>query len=262
MPLAFFRAVLFFDNLYGIIFRKKRGDKVFARINSMGLFGIDSYMVGVEVDYGQGLPRIDVVGLPDTAVNESRNRVRSAIKNSGYEFPQSRITINLSPADVRKEGPVYDLPILIAILKAGRQLDCNIDDCAFVGELSLDGLVRHVNGALPMVIRAQKSGIKRVFVPASNARESSVVEGIEIYAVENVRQVIRFLKGEESLSPIKFDPDEEMINRVPLPDFRDVRRQGMPLKLRRREDIMLSWSVLPARAKACLPSGCRRYFPT
>lgn len=225
MPLAFFRAVLFFDNLYGIIFRKKRGDKVFARINSMGLFGIDSYMVGVEVDYGQGLPRIDVVGLPDTAVNESRNRVRSAIKNSGYEFPQSRITINLSPADVRKEGPVYDLPILIAILKAGRQLDCNIDDCAFVGELSLDGLVRHVNGALPMVIRAQKSGIKRVFVPASNARESSVVEGIEIYAVENVRQVIRFLKGEESLSPIKFDPDEEKINRVPLPDFRDVMGQ-------------------------------------
>ena len=225
MPLAFFRAVLFFDNLYGIIFRKKRGDKVFARINSMGLFGIDSYMVGVEVDYGQGLPRIDVVGLPDTAVNESRNRVRSAIKNSGYEFPQSRITINLSPADVRKEGPVYDLPILIAILKAGRQLDCNIDDCAFVGELSLDGLVRHVNGALPMVIRAQKSGIKRVFVPASNARESSVVEGIEIYAVENVRQVIRFLKGEESLTPIKFDPDEEKINRVPLPDFRDVMGQ-------------------------------------
>lgn len=198
---------------------------MFARINSMGLFGIDSYMVGVEVDYGQGLPRVDLVGLPDTAVNESRNRVRSAIKNSGYSFPQSRITINLSPADIRKEGPVYDLPILIAILRAGEQLRCNLDDCAFVGELSLDGLVRHVNGVLPMVIRAKKSGIKRVFVPAANALESSVVKGIEIYAVETVSQVIKHLNGEELLTPVEFDSLEENHFSAPLPDFRDVMGQ-------------------------------------
>lgn len=198
---------------------------MFARINSMGLFGIDSYMVGVEVDYGQGLPRVDLVGLPDTAVNESRNRVRSAIKNSGYSFPQSRITINLSPADIRKEGPVYDLPILIAILRAGEQLRCNLDDCAFVGELSLDGLVRHVNGVLPMVIRAKKSGIKRVFVPAANALESSVVKGIEIYAVETVSQVIKHLNGEELLNPVEFDFLEENHFSAPLPDFRDVMGQ-------------------------------------
>lgn len=198
---------------------------MFARINSMGLFGIDSYMVGVEVDYGQGLPRVDLVGLPDTAVNESRNRVRSAIKNSGYSFPQSRITINLSPADIRKEGPVYDLPILIAILRAGEQLRCNLDDCAFVGELSLDGLVRHVNGVLPMVIRAKKSGIKRVFVPAANALESSVVKDIEIYAVENVAQVIKHLNGEEILTPVEFDSLEENYFSAPLPDFRDVMGQ-------------------------------------
>lgn len=198
---------------------------MFARINSMGLFGIDSYMVGVEVDFGQGLPRVDLVGLPDTAVNESRNRVRSAIKNSGYSFPQSRITINLSPADIRKEGPVYDLPILIAILRAGEQLRCNLDDCAFVGELSLDGLVRHVNGVLPMVIRAQKSGIKRVFVPAANALESSVVKGIEIYAVENVSQVIKHLNGEEMLTPVEFDSSEENYFSAPMPDFRDVMGQ-------------------------------------
>ncbi len=198
---------------------------MFARINSMGLFGIDSYMVGVEVDYGQGLPRVDLVGLPDTAVNESRNRVRSAIKNSGYSFPQSRITINLSPADIRKEGPVYDLPILIAILRAGEQLRCNLDDCAFVGELSLDGLVRHVNGVLPMVIRAKKSGIKRVFVPAANALESSVVKGIEIYAVETVSQVIKHLNGEEHLTPVEFDSLEENHFSAPLPDFRDVMGQ-------------------------------------
>lgn len=198
---------------------------MFARINSMGLFGIDSYMVGVEVDYGQGLPRVDLVGLPDTAVNESRNRVRSAIKNSGYSFPQSRITINLSPADIRKEGPVYDLPILIAILRAGEQLRCSLDDCAFVGELSLDGLVRHVNGVLPMVIRAKKSGIKRVFVPAANALESSVVKGIEIYAVENVSQVIKHLNGEEMLPPVEFDSLQENQFYAPLPDFRDVMGQ-------------------------------------
>ena len=198
---------------------------MFARINSMGLFGIESYMVGVEVDYGQGLPRIDLVGLPDTAVNESKNRVRSAIKNSGFSFPQSRVTINLSPADIRKEGPVYDLPILIAILKAGEQLRCNIDDCAFIGELSLDGLVRHVNGVLPMVIRAKKSGIKRVFVPAANARESSVVEGIDVYAVENVKEVVDFLRGEAPLAPVRFDPALDEIYKTPMPDFRDVMGQ-------------------------------------
>jgi len=198
---------------------------MFARINSMGLYGIDSYMVSVEVDYGQGLPKIELVGLPDTAVNEARNRVRSAIKNSGFSFPQSRVTINLSPADIRKEGPIYDLPILIAILRASEQLRCNIDDCAFIGELSLDGLIRHVNGALSMVIRAKKSGIKRVFVPASNALESSVVEGIEVYAVENVVQVVKHLNGEALLTPVVFNPVLEMANQVPMPDFRDVKGQ-------------------------------------
>ncbi|MBR4859552.1 MAG: YifB family Mg chelatase-like AAA ATPase [Clostridia bacterium] len=198
---------------------------MFARINSMGLFGIDSYMVGVEVDYGQGLPRIDIVGLPDAAVKEAQNRVRSAIKNSGYDFPKSRITINLSPADIRKEGPVYDLPILIAILKAGNQLPYDIDDCAFIGELSLDGLVRHVNGVLPMVIRAQKSGIKRVFVPSANALESSVVEGIDVYAVDTVSQVISHIKGEIALEPVRFSPAMQNKKQSYLPDFKDVMGQ-------------------------------------
>lgn len=198
---------------------------MFARINSMGLYGAESYMVGVEVDFGQGLPRIDLVGLPDTAVNESRNRVRSAIKNSGFSFPQSRLTINLSPADTRKEGPVYDLPIFIAVLRAGEQLNCRLDDCAFIGELSLDGLVRHVNGALPMVIRAKASGIKHVFVPASNALESSVVDGINVYAVENVTQVTKHLTGEHLLEPVKFDPAKDESFRLPLPDFKDVMGQ-------------------------------------
>ena len=198
---------------------------MFARINSMGLFGIDSYMVGVEVDFGQGLPRVDLVGLPDAAVNEAKNRVRSAVKNSGFSFPQSRLTVNLSPADIRKEGPVYDLPILIAVLCASGQLRCELRDCAFIGELPLDGLVRHVNGALPMVIRAQKEGIKSVFVPRDNALESSVVEGIDVYAVDSVEQVIKHLNGEERLAPIRFDPQRDEQPQLPLPDFRDVMGQ-------------------------------------
>jgi magnesium chelatase family protein len=198
---------------------------MFARINSMGLFGIDSYMVGVEVDFGQGLPRVDLVGLPDTAVSESRNRVRSAMKNSGYEFPQSRVTINLSPADVRKEGPLYDLPILIALLKAGHSLNVNTDKFAFIGELSLDGLVRHVNGALPMVIKARKEGLERVYVPKANERESSVVEGIEVYGVETVKEVIQHLKGEIDLERAVYDENTELLNRPPMPDFRDVMGQ-------------------------------------
>ncbi len=208
-----------------LIFRGKRSGFVFSRINSMGLFGIESYMAFVEVDFGNGLPRIDVVGLPDAAVNESKNRVRSAIANSGFTFPQSRVTVNLSPADIRKEGPVYDLPIFIAVLKASNQLSANTDDCAFIGELSLDGLVRKVNGALPMVIRARDSGIKRVFVPADNARESSVVEGIEVYAVENVIQVINHLNLSETLSPVSsFDFEAPAVSRY-LPDFKDVKGQ-------------------------------------
>lgn len=198
---------------------------MFARINSMGLFGIDSYMVGVEVDFGQGLPRVELVGLPDAAVSESRNRVRSALKNSGYTFPSGRVTINLSPADIRKEGPVYDLPIFVAMLKASGQLKCSTDDCAFIGELSLDGLVRHVNGVLPMVIRARKSGIKKVFVPAANALESSVVDGIDVYAVENVNQVVHFFKGEEILEPVRFDILSQQNTRMYAPDFKDVKGQ-------------------------------------
>lgn len=200
---------------------------MFARINSMGLFGIESYMVGVEVDFGQGLPRIDIVGLPDASVNESRNRVRSAMKNSGYPFPQSRVTVNLSPADIKKEGPIYDLPILISILHATGQLCCPPDDCAFVGELSLDGLVRRVNGALSMVIRAKKSGIKKIYVPSDNALECSVVNGIEIYAVENVNQVVGHLNGNEELVPVKYEELAKNENAFGIfaPDFKDVKGQ-------------------------------------
>lgn len=167
----------------------------------MGIFGMRSFMVEVEADVAGGKFRFDLVGLPDTAVSEARERVHSAIKNSGYSFPFTHITINLAPADVRKEGSIYDLPIFIALLKAGRQLNFYCDDCAFIGELSLAGEVRHINGVLPMVIEAKKNGIKRVFVPAENAREAAVVEGVEVYAVKNARQLISFLIGVDQPEP-------------------------------------------------------------
>ncbi len=201
---------------------------MFSRINSLGLLGMESYTVCVEVDISGGLPRMDVVGLPDTAVSEARNRVRSAVKNSGFEFPASRVTINLAPADTRKEGTVYDLPILIGILRATTNaFRMNLDDCAFIGELSLDGLVRHVNGALPMVIRARKAGYKRVFVPESNAEESSVVDGIEVYPVKSVLQLIEHLNGKEQIVPAKYDPASRPdVLLAPLPDFSDVKGQA------------------------------------
>ena len=193
----------------------------------MGLFGMDSYMVQVEADLSQGLPRLDIVGLPDAAISEAKNRVRSAIKNTGFAFPVSRITVNLAPADTRKEGSVYDLPILMALLKAGRQINFDSDNMAFIGEVALDGLVRRVDGALPMVITAAKNGIKTVFVPTENAAESSVVQGIEVIPVRSVEQLIKHLRSEETIAPAKFDdfrdsyaPDEF------APDFRDVRGQA------------------------------------
>ena len=198
---------------------------MFARINSMGVLGLESYTVQVEADVSGGLPRTDVVGLPDTAVNESANRVRSAVKNAGFNYPAGRVTVNLAPADIRKEGTVYDLPILLAVLKASEQLRGDFDDCAFIGELSLDGLIRKVNGALPMVIRAKKAGFTTVFVPKDNARESSVVEGIRVYAVEEIHQLLNHLCGAKPLTPVTYDPAAEAGLKAGIPDFKDVKGQ-------------------------------------
>ncbi|MEI6578212.1 MAG: YifB family Mg chelatase-like AAA ATPase [Eubacteriales bacterium] len=198
---------------------------MFARVTSMGLYGMESYMVEVEADLSQGLPRFDVVGLPDTSVSEARNRVHSAIKNGGFNYPVSRITINLAPADKRKEGPFYDLPILIALLTASRQLHCELEGIAFIGELSLNGEVRHVNGALPMVIKAQEAGIKAVFIPESNAAESSVVRGITVYPVQSVSQLIDHLKGTVPITPVSTVDYSDYDLPPHMPDFCDVRGQ-------------------------------------
>lgn len=197
------------------------GDSVFSKLSSLGLFGLDSYVVDVEADISQGLPSFDVVGLPDLAVKESRERVRSSLKNCGFDFPVSRITVNLAPADIRKEGPVYDLPMLLALLRATHQLAFDGGGSAFAGELSLDGGVRPVNGILPMAIKAREAGFRRFFVPADNAAEGSVVEGIEIYPVKNVGQLVAHLTGREALRPCRPD-DFPAAASFPAPDFRDV----------------------------------------
>lgn len=192
---------------------------------SVGVFGLHTYKVNIEADISMGKAKFDVVGLPDAAVSESRERVRAAMKNSGYDFPQIHITVNLAPADIKKEGPIYDLPILIALMKASHQLNADVSDCAFIGELSLGGEVHHVNGVLPMVIEAKNCGIRRIFIPSANRAEASVVDGIEIYSVENVKQLTAHLKGEKLIEKTVFSLDFPETEEDFQPDFSDVKGQ-------------------------------------
>lgn len=195
-----------------------------SQIFSMGLYGMDAFPVEVEADLSQGLPSFEVVGLPDAAVRESRDRVRSAMKNCGYEFPISRITVNLAPADKKKEGPIYDLPLLVALMKASRQLECSLDGSVFIGELSLTGEVRPVRGVLPMAIAAKGRGFCRFYVPQENAAEGAVVDGLEVIPVRDIPQLMRHLSGEAPIAPaVPNSPAEDCD--APLPDFSDVRGQ-------------------------------------
>lgn len=197
---------------------------MFSMVKSVGIFGIDSYMLNIEADVSGGLPCFDVVGLPDTAVKESRDRVRAAIKNCGFTFPTGRITVNLAPADKKKEGAVYDLPILVSILLASDQLKANTESCAFLGEVSLDGKVRRVNGVLAMVITARQSGIRNIFVPFENAAEGAVVEGINVYGVSDIKQLIDHLTGFTALTPAKPAPHSDS-GVVSAMDFSEVKGQ-------------------------------------
>ncbi|MBR0088381.1 MAG: YifB family Mg chelatase-like AAA ATPase [Clostridia bacterium] len=163
-----------------------------SKIYSRGLSGIDGFPVSVETDISNGMPAFDIVGLPDTAVKEAKERVRSAIKNTGFKFPAKHIVINLAPASQRKEGSGYDLPMALSILTATEQLqvgDDYLEKCAFFGELSLDGSVNSINGILPMVISAYRQGITDMFVPAENAGEAAVIEGVNVYPVESLKSL-------------------------------------------------------------------------
>ncbi len=175
-----------------------------AVIKSYGLVGLSGFKVDVEVDINQGLPKYDIVGLPDTAVKESKERVRSAIKNSGYHFPVHRITVNLAPANKKKEGPSFDLAIAVSILTATAQIENpRVKDFIFIGELGLDGSLKAVNGLLPMLIAAREQGYTSFVVPKENMKEASYIDGINVYCFDKLSEVIEFLKGERTALPIE-----------------------------------------------------------
>ena len=192
-------------------------------VRSLGLHGVTGFEVLAECDLSGGLPSFTVVGLPDAAVNEARDRVRAAIKNCGFSFPVSRITVNLAPAHVKKIGTLYDLPILIGILCAAGQLKLKDPNCAFLGELSLSGQLRPTAGMLPMALCAKRAGITSLFVPADNAAEATLADGPTIYPVRDVAQLVRHFNGEELISPAK--PWVPSVSTFSVPDFSDVKGQ-------------------------------------
>ncbi len=194
-----------------------------SRVRSLGLQGIGGFEVSVECFLSNGLPGFDVVGLPDAAVKEARDRVRAAIKNCGMKFPVSRLTVNLAPADTRKAGTIYDLPILLGILICTGEIKPLPEDAAFLGELSLAGELRPVRGALPMALGAKRQGVRQLYVPAENAAEAAFAEDITVYPVRSVAELLAHLRGEAPLTPAA-PPALDAFD-VPLPDFSDVKAQ-------------------------------------
>jgi magnesium chelatase family protein len=200
---------------------------VLAKVNSCAVVGLDGVLVEVEVDVSNGgQPGVVLVGLPDTAVQESRERVRAAIRNSGGKFPFGRVTVNLAPADLKKAGPTYDLPIAIGVLMAGRQLWADLSDALVVGELSLDGVLRHTPGILSMASLAAERGLARAFVPAVDAAEASLVAGIEVYPVRTLADLVNHLIGDVPIAPMTGEfRDAEVAHTFVGTDFADVRGQ-------------------------------------
>jgi magnesium chelatase family protein len=197
-----------------------------AKVISCAVVGLEGFIVQIEVDISPGLPKFFVVGLPDESIQESRERVRGAVRNSGFFFPMKRITANLAPADLKKEGPAYDLPIAVCILLATGQIEANVNKTVFLGELSLDGALRHTSGILPMVALAYQQGFTDIVVPSADAREASLVEGTHIIPVESLAQLAGYLKGDISISPYKpGDVNLEAPSIADATDLADIKGQ-------------------------------------
>ncbi|MDR2358155.1 MAG: YifB family Mg chelatase-like AAA ATPase [Oscillospiraceae bacterium] len=194
-----------------------------AKVRSVGLGGISGYEVSVECYLSGGLPNFDIVGLPDAAVREARERVRAATKNCGIRFPVSRITVNLAPADTKKAGTVYDLPVMLGILAASGDITPPPDDTAYFGELSLSGDLRPVTGALPMALAAGRAGIRDLFVPGDNATEASYASEVRVYPVRHVSEILAHLRGERLIEPAPPGIPERSV--TPGPDFSEVKGQ-------------------------------------
>jgi magnesium chelatase family protein len=196
-----------------------------ARVYSCAVIGLDGVIVDVEVDTAQGLPGMVIVGLPDTAVQESRERVQSAVKNANLIYPRKRVTVNLAPASVRKEGPAYDLPIAVGVLAAAEQIPPeSLESALIIGELSLDGSVRHVRGVLPMAAVARAQGFKRVYVPECDAPEAALVPDLEVIPVNNLFALFKHLSG-EMLIPVYPPLQREDTDVTVLTDFREIKGQ-------------------------------------
>ena len=197
-----------------------------SRVYSCAVIGLEGVIIDVEVDTSQGLPAIIIVGLPDAAVQESRERVQAAIKNSGLAFPRKRVTVNLAPAAVRKEGPAYDLPIAVGILIAAGQIPApSVADALIVGELSLDGSVRHVRGVLPIAATARQQGIRKIFVPAEDAPEAALIPDMEVIPVPSLRELHGHVSGGVLITEMAYTPRDDIPIPPSLTDFAEVKGQ-------------------------------------
>ena len=195
-------------------------------VKSMSLLGLDGCLISVQVDVSGGLPGWDIVGLPDTSVKEAKERVRTAIKNSGYELQSRKIIVNLAPADTKKEGSAFDLPIAVGILICTEVISKISENIIFIGELSLDGKINKVNGILPMCIEAKKLGIKNIVLPKENAKEASVVEGLNIYGANTLSEVVDFLNGNATIQKTQIDIQKLFeTNNKSMLDFNEVKGQ-------------------------------------
>lgn len=195
-------------------------------VKSMSLLGLDGCLIYVQVDVSMGIPGWDIVGLPDTSVKEAKERVRTAIKNSGYELQSRKIIVNLAPADTKKEGSAFDLPIAIGILLCTGVIGQISEDIAFIGELSLDGKINKVNGILPMCIEAKKLGIKQVILPKENAQEAAVVDELDIYGANTLGEVVDFLNGNSKIEKSNVDIEKLFkTNNKSMFDFSEVKGQ-------------------------------------
>jgi magnesium chelatase family protein len=205
---------------------------VFIKVQSMSVIGMESHPVSVEVDVSQGLPQFSTVGLPDASVKESRDRIKAAIKNSGYRFPRDHVTVNLAPADIRKEGTGFDLPTAVGILAAEELIEeAALQGCLFIGELSLDGSIKGVRGVLPAAFKARELGIRSVFVPEENAAEAAMVEGINVYGVKTLPDVVEFLGDRQSILPRCLDTGNLFQqNRHYDIDFSEIKGQKQALR--------------------------------
>jgi len=200
-----------------------------SKINSFGIFGIQAYPVEIEVDVTSGLPATNIVGLPDTSVKESKERIRSAIKNSGFQFPADRITVNLAPADIKKEGSIFDLPIALGVLASTEQINpTSLKDYIIIGELSLEGQVRPVKGALPIAMRMKSNKVKKIILPLVNAKEAALIKDIGVFGISSIKEAVNFLSNKDSIKPAQIDINKTTkdIQRSDI-DFSDVKGQIM-----------------------------------